>query len=215
MADDQAPPTDTKGGKPKNKKIMYGILGLAAVVLIYVYEKNKSASAATTANNLVTGGAIDPLTGAPYQAGVGSLAQSTGAGIQGMGTPIIIKNIMRSSKGGSGAGSTTVQPTPWLPGGANPGGANIIFLPARSQATSSAQQKAAYAAATNMAVANTSNAALVANKNILFNSSGQATNVGYGSGRSATTGQFAFTGYPFTGPNAVPYATQKAYGWVN
>ena len=101
--------------KPPNKKLMYGAVALAVVVLGYVYYKNKSAAASTT-SSLVSGGAIDPLTGNPYQPGVGSLAQSTGAGIQGLGVPLIIKNIIHTSGGtGSKSGTTTTLPTTSTP----------------------------------------------------------------------------------------------------
>lgn len=98
-----------QGTKPKNKKLVY--YGIGAVVLIgaYLYFKNKSAS--STASSLVTGGAIDPLTGQPYQPGVGSLAQSTGAGIQGLSAPLIIKNIIHTS-GGTGPKSTATSTLP-------------------------------------------------------------------------------------------------------
>ncbi len=109
MAETKDVPTPT-APNPNKKKVMYGVLGLAGIVLLYVYFKNKNSSSSST---LTTGGAIDPLTGQPYQAGVGSLA-STGSGIQGMssGGNLIIKNIMHTSGGtGSTSGTTTTQPT--------------------------------------------------------------------------------------------------------
>ncbi len=110
MEDKKDAPVDTKGADPKKKKVMIGLVAVAILVLGYEYFKNKN-SAASTASTLVSGGAIDPLTGQPYQAGVGSLAQSTGAGIQGMGVPLIIKNIIHTS-GGTGSKSTTTSTLP-------------------------------------------------------------------------------------------------------
>ncbi len=205
MPEQEAPSATQTADPAKKKKIMYGVLGVGVLVVAYLYFKNQSSS--TTAATTTTGN-IDPLTGQPYQAGVGSLAQSTGAGIQGMGNGTYIKNLFFSS-GGTGTKSGTTATLPSIGSGNSPGPEILT-----STAPPSTQQ-ASYAAAQNMSVANTSNAALVNNPHVLFNSSGQATNVGVGTGRSATTGQPAFTGYPTTGPNAVPYATQKAYGWVN
>ncbi len=207
--DNQQPPIlkHDHAPDPNKKKVMYGVLGLAGVVLLYVYFKNKN-SASTAASTVTTGGAIDPLTGQPYQPGVGSLS-ATGSGLQGMGSGgnIIIKNIIPGS-----GGKKSSQP-PVNPGG--PSGPSTTTTPAiiTPSATPSSQQ-ASVAAAQNIAVANKSNPMLAGNPSILFSPSGQATNVGVGTGRSATTGLPAFTGYPTTGPNAVPYSVQHAYGWM-
>lgn len=73
-----------KKGKKKNQTKIYIAAGIGAVVVYYLYKQHVANTAAASGTS--TSG-IDPLTGQPYAAGVGSLAGSGGgSGIGPIGT---------------------------------------------------------------------------------------------------------------------------------
>ncbi len=198
--------------KPKPKKGMLIALGLGGVVVIYLYMKNKSNSLSAP-STAVTGGAIDPLTGQPYQPGVGSLS-STGSGLQGMqgGGNVIIKNIMPSSGGGSNAQNS------------NPSPSNTVTTPTSNTTSTTATQSNPIDPITGGALGpglylpsgngNQNYTTLqqgLANGAITLHPWGSAGTGRTATGAPAVIGQGQFQQmYPTSGPGSVPLATQEA-----
>ena len=74
-----------KKGKKKGKLPTWAYFAIAggAGVVYYLYKQHQASSAANTASSTAPASSIDPLTGMPYQPGVGSLAANAGTSTSG------------------------------------------------------------------------------------------------------------------------------------
>lgn len=110
----ESKPSAQKKGKKTSPWIYVGVVGAAGVVY-YLYKRNAASSSSSSPSQATTG--IDPLTGAPYQAGVGSLSPGSMIGVGGVGTiPTGTTTGTPGSSGSAtdptGSGSVTSTPSP-------------------------------------------------------------------------------------------------------
>lgn len=87
MAESSPTTKSKKGKKGKLPTWAYFAIAGGAGVVYYLYKQHQANAAnATTSSTTAPASGIDPLTGAPYQAGVGSLAPSSGTSTSGSST---------------------------------------------------------------------------------------------------------------------------------